>query len=338
MRVAIFSTKPYDRAALDAANAHGLHSPTYFEPRLDVTTASLAKGFAAVCVFVNDRVDAAAIRILADGGTRVIALRCAGFNNVDLTAAEERGIEVVRVPAYSPYAVAEFTIGLLLSLNRKIHHAYARVREDNFSLDGLLGHDMHGKTVGVVGTGRIGMLVARALKLGFGCDVLACDVVEDAALVDIGVRYVTMRALVEASDVISLHCPLTRDTLHLIDTVALAASKPGMLLINTSRGALVDTPALITALKSGQLGGVALDVYEQEEALFFEDLSLDVVQDDVFQRLLTFPNVLVTGHQAFFTAEAMASIAQTTLNSLSEADTGRALSCRIAAPAQITTE
>lgn len=329
MQVAVFSTKPYDRNAFDAANHAGRHVLRYFNHTLDATTAQLASGFPAVCAFVNDRLDAAVIAQLAAGGTRLIAMRSAGFNNVDLAAAARHGMRVVRVPAYSPYSIAEFTVGLLLSLDRKIHRAWARVREDNFSLDGLLGHDLHGRTVGILGTGRIGALVARTFKLGFGCEVLACDVAPNDALRAIGVRYVSLDELVGAADIISLHCPLTAASQHIINAELLAASKPGLLLINTSRGGLVDTPALIAALKSGHLGGVALDVYEQEADLFFEDLSAEIIQDDVFQRLLTFPNVLVTGHQAFFTAEALAAIAETTLASIGAAEEGRELSCLI---------
>jgi D-lactate dehydrogenase len=332
MNVAIFSTKSYDRNTLDAANIANRHTFAYFPCRLDNETVALAKGYHAVCVFVNDVIDARVIKRLAGGGTSLVALRSAGFNNVDLNAANTHGIKVVRVPAYSPYSVAEFTIGLLLSLDRKIHHAWARVREDNFSLDGLLGHDLHGKTVGIVGTGRIGALVARTLKLGFGCNVIAYDIVPDEKLAGIGVDYVSFERLTENADIISLHCPLTPDSQHLLNAAALSRSKKGLVLINTSRGGLVDTPALIAALKSGQLGGVALDVYEQESELFFEDLSLDIVQDDVFQRLLTFPNVLVTGHQAFFTAEALAAIAATTLQSISDAEDGFALQCLIEPP------
>ena len=329
MRIAIFATKPYDRHFLDLANREAGHSLSYFEPRLDRTTAALAAGHDAVCVFVNDQVDQDVLGILAGFGVRVVALRCAGYNNVDLRAAERLGIAVVRVPAYSPEAVSEFTVGLLLSLDRRIHRAWARVRENNFALDGLIGRNLHGRTIGIVGTGRIGALVARTMKLGFGCEVIASDMVEDEALVAMGVRYLPRNVLLAAADVISLHCPLTPDTRHLVNADSLAAMRPGVLIVNTSRGALIDTAALIQGLKSGVVGGVALDVYEQEGDLFFEDLSNEVIQDDLFQRLLTFPNVLVTGHQAFLTEEALTSIAQTTVRSLSDAQAGRPLWNRV---------
>ena len=329
MRVAVFSTKPYDRRFFDEANRGFGHRIDYFEARLDASTAALADGYRAVCVFVNDRVDAAVLEILARGGTRLVALRCAGYNNVDLEAAERLGVAVVRVPAYSPEAVAEFTIGLILALDRNIPRAWNRVRENNFSLDGLIGRNLAGRTVGVVGTGRIGARVARTLRLGFGCEVLASDVVEDPELVAIGVRYTDVDALLREADLISLHCPLTPDTRHLIDAASLAGARPGVTIVNTSRGALIDAAALIEGLKSRRVGGVALDVYEQEADLFFEDLSNEIVQDDVFQRLLTFPNVLITGHQAFLTEEALSAIAEATLGSLADAEAGRPLVRRV---------
>ncbi|WNO53610.1 2-hydroxyacid dehydrogenase [Stakelama saccharophila] len=332
MRVAVFATKPYDRHYLDAANAAFGHDLVYFEPRLDGATATLAKGCAAVCVFVNDTLDEPVLEELARNGVRLVALRCAGFNNVDFTAAGRLGIDVVRVPAYSPHAVAEFTIGLLLALDRKIHRAWARVRENNFALDGLIGRNLFGRTAGVVGTGQIGRLVARALRLGFSCDVLASDPAPDAGLEDCGVRYVDSAELLAASDIVTLHCPLTPDTRHLIDAAAITRARDGLLIVNTSRGALIDTSALIAGLKSRKLGGVALDVYEQESNLFFEDLSSEIIDDDVFQRLLTFPNVLITGHQAFLTDEALTAIAQTTLASIADAEAGRPLRHRVAPP------
>ena len=254
---------------------------------------------------------------------RSLWLRCAGYNNVDLGAAEAHGITVVRVPAYSPYAVAEFTVGVSLALDRQICRGWLRVREDNFSLDGLVGRDLHGKTVGVIGTGRIGALVAKAFRLGFGCDVVAHDVYRNPELEKIGVRYVELEDLLRNADIVCLHCPLSPQTRHLINEKTLALAKPGFLLVNTGRGALVDTKALLDALKSGKGGGAAMDVYAQEGDLFFEDLSNEVVQDDVFQRLLTFPNVIVTGHQAFFTREALAAIAQTTLQNIADLEAGR---------------
>jgi D-lactate dehydrogenase len=331
MRVAVFSTKPYDRRFLDAANRAFGHEIHYFEARLDAGTAPLAVGYPAVCVFVNDRVNAATLEVLARGGARLVALRCAGHNNVDLEAAERLGVAVVRVPAYSPEAVAEFTIGLILALDRNIPRAWIRVRDNNFALDGLIGRNLSGRTAGVVGTGRIGALVARALRLGFGCTVLASDMVEDPDLAAIGVRYVPVDRLLREADLITLHCPLTPDTHHLIDHDRLAAARPGVMIVNTSRGALIDTTALIGGLKSGKVGSVALDVYEQEADLFFEDLSNEIVQDDVFQRLLTFPNVLITGHQAFLTEEALSAIAETTLASLAQAEAGRPLTCQVTA-------
>jgi D-lactate dehydrogenase len=335
MRVAMFSSKPYDRRSFEEQNAAFRHEIVFLEPRLGPDTASLARGFPAVCIFVNDSADARTLALLGEGGTRLVALRCAGFNNVDLSAAERLGIAVARVPAYSPHAVAEFTIGLMLTLNRQIHRAWNRVRENNFSLDGLLGFDLCGKTVGVIGTGKIGGLVARALRLGFGCEVLAHDVVPDAALSAIGVRYTTVPELAAAADILTLHCPLTPATRHLIGARLLEQMRPGVMIVNTSRGALIDSTAVIQALKSGRVGYLAIDVYEQEADLFFEDLSNEIIQDDVFQRLLTFPNVLVTGHQAFFTREALAGIASTTLANITAFEEGRALENRVVAAGHV---
>lgn len=331
MRVTVFGARSYDRQYLAAANTGGAHELVFLDPDLDIHTASLAAGSEAVCVFVNDRLDAEVLGVLAHQGVRLIALRCAGFNNVDLEAADGLGLPVVRVPAYSPHAVAEFTIGLLLTLDRQIHRAWARTRENNFALDGLVGRNLHGRTIGVVGTGRIGAIVARILHSGFGCEVLAADMIEDAGLAASGVRYVPRDVLLRESDVVTLHCPLTPDTRHMIDAQALKEARPGLVIVNTSRGGLIDTAALIEALKAGRIGGVALDVYEQEGDLFFRDLSNEIVQDDVFQRLLTFPNVLITGHQAFLTSEALAAIARTTMDSLTEAEAGKPLTNRITA-------
>jgi D-lactate dehydrogenase len=313
MRIAMFSTKPYDRRSFDAVNEGMGHEVLYLEPRLAPLTASLAAGAEAVCVFVNDDLGAAVLERLAADGTRVVLLRCAGFNNVDLAAAQRLGLKVARVPAYSPHAVAEFTIGLMLSLVRGIHRAYQRTRDGNFALEGLLGFDLHGKTVGVLGTGKIGAIVARIVAAGFGCRVLAHDVQPDPALEAIGVTYAAPRDIAAQADILTLHCPLTPDTHHVVRAETLALSKPGVMLVNTSRGGLIDTDAAIDALKSGQLGGLAIDVYEQEADLFFEDLSNEILTDDLIARLLTFPNVLVTGHQAFFTAEALGAIAEVTL-------------------------
>jgi D-lactate dehydrogenase len=328
MRVAVFSTKPYDRQYLDRANQAGRHELVYFEPRLNAETIPLARGFPAVCAFVNDHLDAQVLEPLAEAGLKLIALRCAGFNQVDLATANRLNLPVVRVPAYSPYAVAEHAVALILGLNRKIYRAYSRVREGNFSLDGLLGFDLHGRTVGIVGTGKIGEVVARILH-GFGCRLLAHDVIENPECLALGARYVPLEELWRQADIITLHCPLLPQTRHLIDARSLAQMKRGVMLINTSRGALVNTPAVIAALKSGQIGYLGLDVYEEEADLFFEDMSGDLIQDDVFSRLLTFHNVLVTGHQAFFTVEALSKIAETTVANLTAFDDGRELVNRV---------
>ena len=319
--VAFYDTKPYDREYFERAPAADRLRRQFHEFRLSSETAATAAGAQAVCVFVNDRLDAACLQQLHQIGVRLVALRCAGFNNVNLTAAKSLGLAVIRVPAYSPYAVAEHTIALLLALNRKIHRAYNRVREHNFSLSGLVGFDLHGKTVGVVGTGKIGKIAAQIFR-GFGTDVLAYDpfpAPEWAATQ--GVRYTDFATLLSASHIVSLHLPLTPQSRYLLNAESLARMKPGAYLLNTSRGKLVDTTALIEALKTGRLGGVALDVYEEEEGLFFEDHSGEILQDDELSRLLTFPNVLITAHQAFFTHEALSEIAlMTTANLVRLAD------------------
>lgn len=314
MKVAIFSAKNYDREYLNAANS-SRHELRFFEPHLNEETIGLVAEFDAVCVFVNDRVNASVIAKLRSLGVRLIALRCAGYNNVDLSAATKNGITVVRVPAYSPYAVAEHTIALMLALNRKVHRAYNRVREGNFALDGLVGFDMHGKTVGVIGTGQIGTVVARILN-GFGCPILAFDPIPNPICRTLGVRYVELNELLARSDIISLHCPLTPDNRYIINDAAIARMKDGVMLINTSRGALLDTVAIVDGLKSGKIGSLGLDVYEEEEEIFFEDRSGLILGDDVFARLLTFPNVIITGHQAFFTREALSNIAATTIDNI----------------------
>lgn len=322
MQLAVFDTHAYDRDAFEHANATFGHAITYFEPRLTSGTARLAAGFPAVCCFVNDRVDADAIGLLHAGGTRLLALRSAGYNQVDLAAAGRAGIAVARVPEYSPYAVAEHAICLLLALNRKVHRAYNRVREGNFSLDGLVGFDLRGKTFGIVGTGRTGRALA-AIAHGFGCRLLASDVSPDRVLIDeLGVRYVEPLELYREADVISLHLPLTPATRHMIDAAVFAQMKPGVVLINTSRGALIDTRALIDALKTRHVGAAGLDVYEEEASVFFRDLSNQVLQDDVLARLLTFPNVLITSHQGFLTREALANIADTTLGNVRAFENG----------------
>jgi D-lactate dehydrogenase len=316
MRVACYSAQRYDRRFLEPEADSAGHEWSFFEARLDATTAPLSRGFDAVCAFVNDTLDRPCLVALAAAGIRFVVLRCAGFNNVDLQAASDLGIRVARVPKYSPYAVAEHTIGLVLTLNRKIHKAYNRVRENNFALDGLLGFDLHGKTFGIVGTGAIGTALAKIVH-GFGCKLLMSDVYENDDCRSLG-AYVPLEQLIRSSDVVSLHCPLTPETKHLLDEEALAWMKPDAMLVNTSRGALVDTQAAIKALKTKTLGGLALDVYEEESDLFFRDLSSEVIVDDVFSRLLTFPNVLITAHQAFFTHEALAEIARVSMLNLTQ--------------------
>ncbi|HBB33787.1 MAG TPA: hydroxyacid dehydrogenase [Cyanobacteria bacterium UBA8803] len=321
MKVAVFSTKSYDQKFLETANIHYNHELVFFEPRLTYDTVALAAGFPAVCVFINDQLEDRTLQALASQGTKLIATRSAGFNHIDLNAAAHLGMTVVRVPAYSPYAVAEHTVGLILTLNRKIHRAYNRVRDGNFSLDGFMGFDLHGRTVGVVGTGKIGCIVAQILK-GFGCELLAYDLYVNPHCEALGTTYVELSELFATSDIISLHCPLTPQTYHLINAEAIEHMKPGVMLINTSRGALVDTQAVIEGLKSRKIGYLGLDVYEQESELFFEDLSEEVIEDDIFERLLTFPNVLITGHQAFFTEDALKNIAETTLSNIKDFELG----------------
>jgi len=329
MKVAVFSTRKHTRQFLNDANSGYGHQLSFFEPSLSPATAVLAEGFPAVSIFVNDQANSEALTLLHEGGTRLLALRCAGFNQVDLARAGELDMAVVRVPAYSPHAVAEHTIALMLALNRKIHRAYARVREGNFALDGLMGFDMFGRTVGVVGTGRIGGLVAQICH-GFGCQVLACDVVENPDLAGIA-SYVSTDELIRNSDIVTLHCPLTPQTRHIISEQSIARMKNGVMLVNTSRGALINAKAIIPALKAGKIAFLGLDVYEEEADLFFQDLSDQVIHDDVFARLLTFPNVIVTGHQAFFTREAVASISQTTLASITAFEQGRPLENEVTA-------
>lgn len=325
MKLALFDARGYDRESFDAANARHGHALQYFDTRLTPETAALAAGFPAVCPFVNDRGDAATLARLAALGVRLIALRSAGYNQVDLRAAAALGLRVVRVPDYSPYAVAEHAVGLVLALDRKIHRAHARVRESNFSLEGLVGFDLHGKTVGLVGLGRIGRVAARIFH-GFGCRLLAHDPRPPADLDPaLPVRFVDRGELYRESHVITLHLPLTPATHHLIDEAALSQMRRGVFIVNTGRGALIDTRALVAALKSGQVGAAGLDVYEEEEGLFFQDLSDKVLQDDVLARLLTFPNVIVTAHQAFLTHEALDAIADTTLANLTAFEQGRPL-------------
>lgn len=319
MNIAFFSTKGYDREYFDRHNTR--HTIFYHEAPLNAQTAGMAAHCEAVCVFVHDMVNKEVIEQLGRLGIRLIALRCAGFNNVDLHAAAAGNIAVVRVPAYSPYAVAEHAVALSLTLNRKIHKAYNRVREGNFSLETLTGFDLHGKTVGVVGTGAIGRVFCE-IMLGFGCNVLAFDLIANKQVEARGVSYVPLIDLLNEADIVSLHCPLTELTQHLINGETLAMMKHGAMLINTSRGALIDAKAAIAALKSGQLGSLGIDVYEQENNLFFNDLSGEVIQDDLIMRLISFPNVLITAHQGFFTKEALTQIAEITLQNISDAEEG----------------
>jgi D-lactate dehydrogenase len=318
MKVTIFSAQAYEQRFFDLINlrhfADEAYTLSYQKAGLDAVTAPLAQGSDAVCVFVNDQLDAAVLEQLAACGVQYVLLRCAGFNNVDLTCARRLGIAVARVPAYSPEAIAEHAIALIMTLNRHTHRAYNRVREGNFALDGLLGRTLHGKTVGIIGTGKIGLATARILK-GFGCRLLGHDPYPVCQFSALG-EYVELDTLLGSSDIVSLHCPLEASTHHLINHRSLARMKPGAMLVNTSRGGLVDTAAVIGALKSRHLGALAVDVYEQEGPLFFNDHSLQIIDDEVFQRLLTFPNVLVTGHQGFFTEEALIEIVTITLDNL----------------------
>jgi len=311
----LFSTKSYDRDSFGPqAAAHGV-TLRFLEHRLDAHTAALAAGSEAICAFVNDTLDAETLAALADNGVRLIALRSAGFNHVDIAAAARLGLTIARVPAYSPHAVAELAAGLILSLNRNLHRAYARVREGNFALQGLTGFDLFGRTVGIIGAGRIGLAFARIMR-GFGCTVLISDPVPVDDLKALGATQVELPTLLARAQIISLHCPLTPATRHLIDADAIAQMRGGVMLINTGRGALLDTRAVIAGLKTGQIGHLGLDVYEEEEDLFFEDHSSSIIQDDVFMRLLTFPNVMITAHQGFLTEEALANIAATTLENV----------------------
>ncbi|MEO0531238.1 MAG: 2-hydroxyacid dehydrogenase [Planctomycetota bacterium] len=317
MKTLVVSAKPYDRRFFDAAAEGTSHDLHFVEARLTEETVGLADGYDAACAFVNDQLDRPVIARLAELGVKAIALRCAGFNNVDLDAAKEHDIAVVRVPAYSPHAVAEHAVGLILSLNRNLHRAYGRVRDGNFALNGLLGFDLEGCTVGVVGTGQIGSVFARILA-GFGCKLLGYDKYENDDCKRLGLEYVELDQLFAESHIVSLHCPLTPETHHLIDSHAIEQMKPGVMIINTSRGAIVDTQAVIDGLKSKKVGHLGIDVYEEEADVFFEDLSDEAIPDDTLARLLTFPNVLVTGHQGFFTHEALTCIAETTLANLTE--------------------
>jgi D-lactate dehydrogenase len=321
MKITFFSAKPYDRQFFDRFNEGLGFEMEYFETHLGPHIVNAVEGAEAVCVFVNDKVNAEVISVLAKKGVRIIALRCAGFNNVDLDAARSHGIRVCRVPEYSPEAIAEHTVAMILTLNRKIHKAYNRVREQNFSLNGLLGFNLHGKTIGVIGTGKIGTAFCR-IMLGFGCKVVAYDLFPNKALKNEGITYMSFGGLLKEADIISLHCPLTPDNHYMINETTLASMKKGVVLINTSRGGLINTANVINALKSKQVASLGIDVYEQEEKLFFKDLSGNIIDDDNIQRLMSFPNVLVTAHQAFFTEEALSQIAQVTLNNIRQLDKG----------------
>jgi len=322
MKIAFFSTKSYDREFFDKYVT--THEIIYFEAPLNERTANLATGCDVVCVFVNDKLNSSIMAALKTAGIKLVALRCAGFNNVNLAAAKANDIKVVRVPAYSPYAVAEHAVALILTLNRKTHKSYNRVREGNFSLERLTGFDLHGKTVGVIGTGKIGQVFCE-IMLGFGCKVLAFDLMENKELAAKSVEFLPLLDVLQKADIISLHCPLNEQTRHIINSQTIDVMKEGVMLINTSRGGLIDTMAVIQALKTGQIGYLGLDVYEQEEKLFFNDLSENIIQDDVIMRLLSFPNVLITSHQGFFTEEALIQIAQTTLDNVDAFEKGEAL-------------
>ena len=326
MKVAFFSTQPYDKEYFERYNKQ--HDIVFFEAQLNEQTVNLAKGCDAICGFVNDQLNASVIESLRETGVKIIAQRCAGFNNVDLVAARENKIIVVRVPAYSPHAVAEHALALIMTLNRKTHKAYNRVREGNFSLHRLTGFDLYGKTAGVIGTGKIGQCFAH-IMLGLGCKVLAFDLIANKDLEAAGIDYLPLIEVLKQSHIVSLHCPLTEQTKHLINDTTLGIMKNGAMLINTSRGALIDTKAVIDALKKGKLGYLGIDVYEQEEKLFFHDLSENIIEDDLIMRLLSFPNVLITSHQGFLTDEALTQIAVITLQNLSDFEQGKKLENRV---------
>lgn len=320
MKIAVFSTKPYDAEYLDKYNSNNI-TFKYFDVPLNADTVKLTSEYDGICIFVNDKAGTEVIEKLAENGIQLIVLRCAGFNNVDLETAKKKGIKIYRVPAYSPDAVAEHALALIMTLNRKTHKAYNRVRDGNFSLDRLKGFDLNGKTVGVIGTGKIGAIFAR-IMWGIGCNVVAFDKYPSEELKKIGVTYLELDELLAKSDVISLHCPLMESTKHIINKNTLAKMKDGVMLINTSRGALIETVDALEALKTGKLGYLGIDVYEQEEQLFFEDLSESIIQDDLIMRLISFPNVLITSHQGFFTEEALQQIAMTTLKNIDDFSNG----------------
>lgn len=317
MKVALFSTKSYDREFFDSWAGLSDHSITYFDVGFNIQTVNLADGFDAICVFVNDVVERNTMIRLVAMNVNVVALRCAGFNNVDVQSAREFGLTIVRVPAYSPQAVAEHAAAMIMTLNRQTHRAYNRVREGNFSIEHLTGFNLYGKAIGVIGTGLIGACFCR-IMLGFGCNVIAYDIIEKEELKDKGVIYRSLESIFSESDIISLHCPLNESTKHLINAKSIDQMKNGVMLINTSRGGLLNTKDAITGLKHGKIGYLGIDVYEQEGNLFFKDLSGIVMQDEVMARLMSFPNVLITGHMGFFTKEALTEIARITLENLSD--------------------
>jgi D-lactate dehydrogenase len=322
MKIDFFSAKPYDKLFFDRFNKTYGFDIEYHDTNLGPDTVNIIKDATAICVFVNDKLTADLIEVLSKKGVKIIALRCAGFNNVDLVAAKKFNIAVCRVPAYSPEAVAEHAVAMLLTINRKTHKAYNRVREQNFSLNGLLGSNLHGKVVGVIGTGKIGKAFIN-IMLGFGCKILAYDVYPDADLIGKGLNYVSLEELLQQSNIISLHCPLSKENHYLINKESIALMKPGVTIVNTSRGGLINTIDIIEALKNKQVSALCIDVYEQEEGLFFEDLSSLIIDDDIIQRLMSFPNVLITAHQAFFTEEALAEIAEVTLDNISRLSENR---------------
>ncbi len=320
MKIAFFNTKNYDKYFFDRYNS--AHNITYFEAPLNEDTVKLSEGFEAICIFVNDHATEKVIQTLSSFGIRLIVLRCAGFNNVDISAAKKMGITVVRVPAYSPHAVAEHAVALIMTLNRKTHKAYNRVREGNFTLDRLMGFDLYQKTIGVIGTGKIGEAFAK-IMLGFGTKVLAFDIFPNEELQKLGVQYLSIEDILAQSDILSLHCPLNEQTKHLINEQSIAKMKNGMMLINTSRGGLIDTKAVIEGLKTKKIAYLGLDVYEQEENIFFKDHSEEVMQDEILARLMSFPNVLISSHQGFFTEEALTQIALISLTNISAFEAGK---------------
>jgi D-lactate dehydrogenase len=321
MNILFFNSKQFERDIFTSVNSAFNHEITFLDVHLTLETAVCAKGYSAICCFVNDNLQAEVLEQLAIQGVRLIALRSAGFNHVDIAHAKKLGLTVVRVPKYSPYAVAEFALTLILALNRKILRSTTHVREHDFSLEGLLGFDLHGRTVGIIGTGNIGTVFARIMQ-GIGCNLIAYDPFQNDECKQLGVHYLSLDEVFSKSDIISLHCPLTPDTHHLINQISLAKMKDGVMLINTSRGAVADAKSLVQGLKSGKIGYLGLDVYEEEDNLFFQDLSTNIIQDDVFARLQTFPNVIITGHQAFFTKEAIHNIATTTLANIESFEKG----------------